>query len=133
MPLFDAYRQFYRRPSDPAGARAFLAERLAREDAVILLARTAGGRGVGFTQLYPFFSSVRMRPLWLLNDLYVAPSARRQGVARALMEAARLHAEAARVAGLTLATEKNNHGAKALYEALGYVLDEDFDYYERTL
>src|SRR3954451_2647604 len=88
-PLFDAYRQFYEQPSDPALARAFIGERLAHGESVIFLAER-GDRPVGFVQLFPLFSSTAARPrrLWLLNDLYVAPEARGSGVARALMQRA---------------------------------------------
>ncbi|HEV2457792.1 MAG TPA: hypothetical protein VGS80_05455, partial [Ktedonobacterales bacterium] len=69
-PLFDAYRQFYGLPSDVAAARAFLSERLAREESVVFLALLRDGgaaaRPVGFTQLYPSFSSLALRPVWIL-------------------------------------------------------------------
>ena len=45
-PLFDAYRQFYGQRSDLATARAFLAERLRRDESVIFLA-VADGRAAG--------------------------------------------------------------------------------------
>ncbi|MEM8558253.1 MAG: GNAT family N-acetyltransferase [Bacteroidota bacterium] len=129
--LFDAYRQFYRQQSDLEGARRFLHARLDAEDSVILLAkRGAEETPVGFTQLYPFFSSVRMRRLWVLNDLFVAASARRMGVARALMDAAHTFAAETGAAGVQLATERTNHGAQALYDDLGYVRDDDFWTYE---
>lgn len=131
--LFDGYRRFYRQPTDEAGARAFLHDRLRKQDSVILLALDEGAGALGFTQLYPAFSSVRMRPLWILNDLFVAPEARGRGVGRRLMEAAREQAQQAGVVALALATEKNNTMAKALYEALGYAQDTAFDYYELSL
>ena len=74
--LFDAYRQFYEQPSDLEGAREYLSERMANDDSVIFLAMR-DGEGVGFTQLYPSFTSLRMGPLWILYDLYVIPEARR--------------------------------------------------------
>src|SRR5215469_7546293 len=75
--LFDAYRVFYRQPSDPGKARDFLGERLERGESVIFLAHDGGGAALGFTQLYPCFSSVAARRLWVLNDLYVERWARR--------------------------------------------------------
>ena len=80
-PLFDGYRQFYGQPADLARAHDFLAERVHQHESLILLARDEHGEGLGFTQLYPLFSSVRTVRTWLLNDLFVVPSARRQGVA----------------------------------------------------
>lgn len=120
--LFDAYRVFYRKPSDPTTAREFLRERIAREESMIFLARDDADRAaLGFTQLYPGFSSVSTRRLWILNDLYVAESARRRGVARALLESAREYALQTGALRLVLSTAKNNAQAQALYESLGYV------------
>ena len=127
VPLFDAYRRFYGQPSEPQLARDFLGERLARGDSVIYMARNArGGRGVGFVQLFPSFSSVSAQRLWILNDLFVAATARRGGVARALMERARAHAEDTDAKGLILSTQIDNRIAQALYEDLGYLRDEHF-------
>ncbi len=123
-PLFDAYRVFYRKPSDPVLARDFLRERLQRGESAIFLARGAGGEALGFTQLYPCFSSVSARPLWILNDLYVDAAARRRGVARALMQRARRHALETGAVRLLLSTARDNHGAQALYESLGYVRED---------
>ena len=130
-PLFDAYRQFYDQPSDPALARAFIAERIARSESVIFLAER-DGQAVGFVQLYPLFSSTAARPrrLWLLNDLFVAPSARGGGVARALMDRARRLGEETGAAGLELATARSNAPAQRLYESLGWRQDELFLRYE---
>ena len=50
-PLLDAYRQFYEQAPDLAGARAFIAERLEREESVILLAMDGAQAAVGFCQL----------------------------------------------------------------------------------
>jgi GNAT superfamily N-acetyltransferase len=132
--LFDAYRQFYQQPSDPALARAFIAERLARAESVIFLAER-DGRAVGFVQLYPLFSSTAARPrrLWLLNDLFVSPSARGGGVAHALMDRARRLGEETGAAGLELATARTNTPAQRLYESLGWRQDEQFLRYELGL
>lgn len=132
--LFDGYRQFYRKPSDPDAARAFLKERMELDESVIFVASLPESGGlVGFTQLYPFFSSVRMRRLWILNDLFVAEDARQRGVARALMEAARAFASSTGAASLELATEITNTSAQALYEDLGYARDDEFYHYALTL
>jgi ribosomal protein S18 acetylase RimI-like enzyme len=133
-PLFDAYRQFYQQPSDLALARAFIAERLARSESVIFLAER-DGQAVGFVQLYPLFSSTAARPrrLWLLNDLFVSPSARGGGVARALMDRARRLGEETGAAGLELVTARTNAPAQRLYESLGWRQDEEFLRYELGL
>ncbi|MGB1049333.1 MAG: GNAT family N-acetyltransferase [Rhodothermales bacterium] len=131
--LFDAYRVFYEQSSDIASARRFMQERLTKQDSVVFLALNHDGKGLGFTQLYPLFSSVRMRSIWLLNDLFVDKDARRMGVAHALMEHARDFARASGAAGLELATAKDNESAKSVYHDLGWKLDTEFDHYSITV
>lgn len=131
-PLFDAYRVFYEQPSDLAGAWNYLQARLSDRQSVVFLARHKD-KGLGFTQLYPSFTSIRMRRLWILYDLYVIPEARRQGLGRALLEKARLFARESGAHRLELSTAKDNLSAQALYESLGYVRDEDFYFYELLL
>src|SRR3546814_19704402 len=116
VPLFDAYRMFYAQPSDPVRARDFLAERFANAESVVLLAER-GASAVGFTQLYPIFSSVRTARTWLLNDLFVIDGARRHGVARALLEAASGSARAHGAAGLMLETTRDNPPPRPLSPA----------------
>jgi GNAT superfamily N-acetyltransferase len=131
-PLFDAYRQFYGCSPDLAIARAFLRERLEREESVVFLA-LQDSSGIGFTQLYPTFTSVGVGRAWILNDLFVAPATRRSGVGRQLMEAARLFAVETGAAWLELATAKDNERAKALYRSCGYKVDQKFDRFKLTL
>jgi GNAT superfamily N-acetyltransferase len=131
-PLFDAYRQFYGRPPDPDGARRFLAERLGRGESVVF-AVVEGERALGFTQLYPSFSSVSMRLIWILNDLFVAADARRRGVGASLLRAAREHAAASGAARLALSTAVTNVAAQALYERDGWRRDTTFLHYEYEL
>jgi len=133
VPLFDGYRQFYEQSSDPALARKFLSERFAHHESLILLACDAQGNGLGFTQLYPLFSSVRAARIYLLNDLFVAPDARRRGVASALLTASAEHARALGAARLFLATAVDNTPAQALYESLGWRREEAFCEYTLTL
>jgi ribosomal protein S18 acetylase RimI-like enzyme len=119
-PLFDRYRQFYGQPSDLTGARTFLSDRLKNQQSVVFIAVDAAETGLGFTQLYPSFTSVRMKPLWILNDLFVADEARRRGVGRQLMDAALELAKSTGAARLVLSTAKDNTKAKSLYLSLGY-------------
>ncbi len=123
VPLFDDYRRFYRQPSDRARAAAFLGERLQHDESVVLLAER-NGTAVGFTQLYPMFSSVRTARTWILNDLYVDAGVRRGGVARALLDAAAAFARGDGAAGLSLETTRDNAPARALYRAAGWHEDD---------
>ena len=132
-PLFDGYRQFYGQPQDLPAARRFLADRFVNHQSVILLAHDAHGQGLGFTQLYPLFSSVRMVRTYLLNDLFVSPAARRQGVAAALLRSAAVQARALGAASLSLSTALDNAPAQALYEALGWQRDRQFCEYSLAL
>jgi len=120
-PLFDTYRVFYGKPSDPVLARDFIDARLSRGESVILLA-LQGDKAVGFTQLYPAFSSVSATHVRVLNDLLVLPEARRGGVARALLSAAADFARADGALRLELETDHDNHTAQALYQAMGWTL-----------
>jgi len=132
--LFDAYRVFYEQPADMEGARTYLLERIDNQDSVIFLALGEDPQaGLGFTQLYPSFTSVSMRRLWILYDLFVAPDARRRGIGRALMEQARDFAQTTSADRLELSTARDNYQAQALYESLGYVRDGEFYFYELTL
>jgi len=129
VPLFDGYRQFYGRRSDPAGARAFLGDRIARDESVIYLAYTGPREAAGFTQLYPSFSSVSLKPLWILNDLFVRSGIRRGGIGRALLERARQHAIDTDAKGLVLSTGVTNKAAQTLYESCGWQRDDEFFQY----
>jgi ribosomal protein S18 acetylase RimI-like enzyme len=130
-PLFDGYRQFYGKTSDLALAELFLRERLRNGESIVLVAVTpgAGAGPIGFVQLYPTFSSLLCGRAWVLNDLFVAESARRSGVACALMNAAADAARGAGVNSISLSTAHDNLAAQALYTKLGYVLDEEFRTY----
>lgn len=127
-PLFDAYRQFYELPSDIAVARSYLAERLARDEAIIFLAEE-GGKTLGFILLYAMFSSLIPGPILILNDLFVVPQARGRNVGHALLERARRHAVETGARRIELATHMDNRGAQRLYESLGYKRDVHFYYY----
>ena len=127
--LFDAYRQFYGQAAAPMAAAAFIAERLAKSESVIFLARSETGEAIGFAQLYPAFSSVAMKRMWYLNDLFVAASARQQGVARALLKQVATFARETDALTVKLATAVSNLPAKALYESEGYQKVVAFDHY----
>ena len=129
--LFDAYRGFYGQPSDLARARDWLRTRMRVGESVVLVAEREGGI-VGFTQLYPMFSSVRTARTWILNDLFVAEAARRRGVARALLDAAAAFARASGAAGISLETTRDNASARALYRAAGWS-EDDTQWYSVSL
>lgn len=120
--LFDSYRVFYTQASNIEAAKAFLKERLSKKDSVLFLAFAQNGSGLGFTQLYPSYSSVSMQRTYILNDLFVAESARGKGIGASLMEHAKQFAILEKSKGLTLETGVDNPAQK-LYERLGWKKD----------
>jgi GNAT superfamily N-acetyltransferase len=129
VPLFGAYRAFYRQRAEPRTEHAYLVERISREEAVVFLAERSG-EAIGFTLLYPSFSSISLRPIWVLNDLFVRPTERRNGVGALLLRRAVEFARSSGAEYLTLETAKDNP-AQRLYEAEGWRRDEEFLHYER--
>jgi GNAT superfamily N-acetyltransferase len=132
-PLFDAYRQFYRKPADLALAKRFLAERFEHQESIIFAALEEGGTALGFVQLFPSFSSGAAARILILNDLFVVPGARRAGVGKLLLQATADYGKAVGAVRLTLSTEVTNESAQALYEAEGWKVQTDFYVYNLAL
>jgi GNAT superfamily N-acetyltransferase len=126
--LFEGYRRFYEGAADLDGAQRFLRARLEGGDSVVFVAER-DGRLVGFTQLYASFSSLSMHRIWILNDLFVAPTHRRAGVGGALVARAELFARGAGAKRLALATQTTNAPAQALCQARGWKRDQTFDHF----
>jgi GNAT superfamily N-acetyltransferase len=124
--LFDAYRGFYGQPSNLAQSRAFISERIARDESVIFFAQEPEGEALGFVQLFPTFSSIDAHRTWLLGDLFTAPASRGRGVGTLLMNTARAFAVLSGAKGMTLETATDNATAQRLYESLGYVRDTGY-------
>ena len=130
--LFDQYRSFYQQPADPKAAMKFIQERFQKTDSTIFVA-TDNGHSIGFTQLYPSFSSVSMQRIWILNDLFVVENYRKKGVAKLLMNAAAEFARATGAVRIVLSTQIANTPAQNLYASLGYQKDENFYHYALSL
>ena len=128
--LFNEYRQFYGRRDDVAAAEQFIQARLLDESSVIFIAKDNQGLGLGFVQMYPSFSSLRMAPMLILNDVYVTQHARCVGIGRALVQQAASYAKAHNMSYLMLETQQKNQRAQGLYEGLGFVRNQDFYIYE---
>ncbi|HWD89771.1 MAG TPA: GNAT family N-acetyltransferase [Mucilaginibacter sp.] len=121
--LFDKYRQFYKQPSDIILAETFINQRLSNNESVIFVA-IEGDAPVGFTQLYPKYSSMRASKNWILNDLYVESTRRKTGVGRALIGKAMEFAKGQGATFMQLETAADNHAAQHLYEAIGFIKQE---------
>ena len=127
--LFDDYRVFYKMPSDIECARTFLSNRILQNESEILVAEFEN-KLIGFVQLYPLFSSTRMKKLWLLNDLFVNPKYRNKGISIALIEEAKKLCINTNACGMMLETAKSNIVGNNLYPKTGFELDKDHNYYE---
>lgn len=127
--LLHQYRQFYGQNSYYPDCRHFVFDRMTKHESIIFLALDAEEQAIGFLQLYPTFSSVSLQSLWILNDVYVVPEARKQGVGSLLMEEAKAWAAMTESKGLVLETARDNTTAQRLYEMQGFVKDTAFDRY----
>ena len=125
--LFDKYRIFYKQSSDIDNAKSFLKKRMKRMESVIFVAEERKEL-IGFTQLFPIFSSVSMKRTWLLNDLYVNEKARGMGVARKLLDAAKDFGAKTNSKWLILQTASDNFTAQKVYEKNGWIKETDFFY-----
>jgi len=129
VPVFDAYRVWYRQPTDVSGARSFLSDRIRNQESIIYGAFDSSDQIVGFTQLYPLFSSTRMGKLWLLNDLFVQPDCRGQGISLLLIDRAKALASETNAVGILLETETSNQIGNQLYPRAGFHMEDDTNYY----
>lgn len=127
--LFENYRVFYEKEPDKKRAEEFLFERLKLNDAEIFVAETDNNNLAGFVQLYPLFSSTRMKRLWLLNDLFVDREHRGKGISKQLIEAAKELCKKTNACGLVLETAKTNIAGNDLYPKVGFSLDKEHNFY----
>ncbi|WP_298896963.1 GNAT family N-acetyltransferase [uncultured Psychroserpens sp.] len=125
--LFDGYRVFYKQDSNPAAVKRFLTQRIVKNDSIIYIAYI-NDEAAGFTQLYPLLSSVSMKPMYLLNDLYVHSKFRGQGIGEALINRAKHLCQSENNKGMAIQTAFDNP-AQNLYERLGFVKDSDLHFF----
>ncbi|AMR41595.1 GNAT family N-acetyltransferase [Elizabethkingia anophelis] len=126
--IFEKYRDFYKKQGDYEGAKSFLKERISNNQSVIYIAE-ADGKTIGFTQLYPLFSSTRMKKLWLLNDLYVEEEYRKKGISIALIDKAKELCRETGACQLSLETSKTNMVGNNLYPKTDFQLDTESNFY----
>jgi ribosomal protein S18 acetylase RimI-like enzyme len=131
--LFNLYRIFYEQESDLAACREFITDNFEQKRSRIFLLFDDAGKAVGFSQLYPTYGSIAMRPFYYLSDLYVDKSCRQKGYAKHLMTflTERFTAEGAQ--RLTLDTATSNKIAQHLYESLGYEQEQAYITYHQML
>jgi ribosomal protein S18 acetylase RimI-like enzyme len=133
--LFDKYRVFYKKESDIELAKQFIQTRLDNNESVIFVAIDSDQSiPVGFTQLYPTYSSVRVVKNWILNDLYVDKEYRKQGIGEKLIAAVMTFAKENNAKLVQLSTAVDNYTAQSLYERIGFKKQEpETDFYTYTI
>jgi ribosomal protein S18 acetylase RimI-like enzyme len=130
--LFNEYRVFYKQKSDIKAAERFIYERLHNKESVIFLALEEA-EAVGFAQLYPSFTSIGIKRITILNDLYVTEKTRGSGVGAALLQKVKEYGKQEEIDSIVLQTAKDNARAQHLYEKLGYQKDDHYFYYSLSL
>ncbi len=128
LPLFEGYRKFYKQSSNTEVARDFLNDRFNKKDSILFMAFNKDKEAIGFTQLYPTFSSVTMQQTYILNDFFVDSKWRGNKVGERLLDHAKQFVINNNSKGLTLETDFNNP-AQELYERLGWEKDTNLLHY----
>ena len=124
--LFDQYMVFYKQPSAPIKYREYLNKRLKNNEATVFIAYSTESQPVGFVLNYHTFSSVSLSKVIVLNDLFIAPLYRKQGIANGLIDCSINLAKSTGSARVDLGTAKDNFSAQALYEKMGFVKDTQY-------
>ncbi|WP_293813822.1 GNAT family N-acetyltransferase [uncultured Aquitalea sp.] len=128
LPLFKDYLAFYHVTQSDEDCIAYLTQRLDNGEAWVWLAEDAG-TAVGFALMYPGFSSLTLKPGWLLHDLFVTPDYRGTGASKLLLEKCQAHILSLGGGDIMLQTAHDNEKAQRLYERNGFELDRDFRVY----
>jgi ribosomal protein S18 acetylase RimI-like enzyme len=126
--IFNLYRIFYKKNSDVETAKEFLLERILKKESIIFIAINEN-KIVGFTQLYPLFSSLGMKRTWQLNDLYILEEYRGYGFSKQLIDAAKQLAKETNAAGIMLETEKTNIIGNKLYPSCSFIPYDKNNFY----
>ncbi|HCY87279.1 MAG TPA: GNAT family N-acetyltransferase [Desulfobacteraceae bacterium] len=131
VPVIEEYRVYCGAPADAQGTRDFFERRLADGGAVTFIAVDEDTDAVmGFVNLYPSYSTLAQKRLWILNDLGVSGNFRGHGVARALIRKVLGFAAETGAVRVELKTRADNTGAQALYRSVGFEIDQQHVYYQ---
>ncbi len=116
--LFHAYGVFYETDFDDDVFDGVWAWLLDPGHEVSALVAEADGELVGFAHVRRVSDTFTAGPAWFLDDLYVIPERRGQGVARDLIERAALDGAAAGGGTMRWITADDNATARRLYDTL---------------
>lgn len=120
--IFNKYRIFYNQPSNIILVENYIKQRLENNEAHIFIACSKeASKPIGFTLLYPRFSSLAAKVNWLIGDMFVEEEHRRQGIGEQLLQTAINFAIEQKAVFVSLNTESDNNAARNLYEGFGFV------------
>ncbi|MEH7333872.1 GNAT family N-acetyltransferase [Neobacillus drentensis] len=128
VPIFDSYREYFNQQRSPVNVENFLFERFEHLESVIFIVEREG-EVIGFAQLYPVFSSLSLKRVWLLNDFFIIESFRHQGVGKQLFAKVKEFGTLTKSKGIELSVEHTNQKAWEFWEKQEFKLDEEFRYY----
>jgi GNAT superfamily N-acetyltransferase len=129
LPLIAAYQRFYEvEDVDDERNRAFFTGFLEPSERGTMLGAWRGGELLGYACLYWTYTSLIPAEIVLMNDLYVVPEARGEGVGRALIEASAAVARERGAARLTWMTAADNERAQRLYDTTGAIAEASIEY-----
>jgi GNAT superfamily N-acetyltransferase len=129
LSLIAAYQRFYEvEEIDDERNRAFFSRFIAPSEDGMLLGAWREGELLGYACLYWHFTSLVPAETVLMNDLYVDPASRGEGVGRALIEASAAVARERGANHLEWATAPDNETAQRLYDSTGAERSEWVEY-----
>ena len=118
LPLIAAYQQFYQATPDTERNRKHFGRLVQNPELGAQWVAMDGETAVGFVTAYRVLSSVSAVEKCLLNDLYVIPERRGQGLGRALIVHCTAWAKSQGYQGVHWQTALDNHTAQRVYDAL---------------
>jgi len=131
LPLMRGYSDFYE--VDPPDEALLALSRALIDDpeheGVQFIARDTDRTALGFATVYWLWSTSRAARIGLMNDLFTAAEARRRGVGEALINACLELVRERGAAVLQWQTALDNHTAQALYERVGGIREQWYDFY----
>jgi ribosomal protein S18 acetylase RimI-like enzyme len=129
LPLIAAYQRFYEvEEIDEGRNRTFFSRFLAPSEDGMLLGAWRDEVLVGYACLYWTFTSLVPAEIVLMNDLYVDPGARGEGVGRALIEASAAIARERGAHHLQWVTAPDNETAQRLYDSTSAIAEPSIEY-----
>ena len=131
--LFNHYRMFYKKSDDYDSSYKFIEENFRLSRSLIFVLLNENNQAIGFSQLYPSFCSLEMKPIYYLYDFFVHTDQRRHGYGEYLMNSIIDYFKEKQVARLTLDTAFANKIAQSLYEKIGFNREIDFIAYHYYL